>query len=608
MAGLKTPFLSRGAARAAQPVGPEYKWIALSNTTLGVLMATVNSSIVLISLPAIFTGIGINPLAPGETNYFLWLLLGYMIITATLVVTFGRLGDMFGRVRLYNLGFLIFSIGSILLFLTPGSGNFAAMEMIIFRLVQGVGGGLLMANSTAILTDAFPAHQRGMALGINQMAAILGSIVGLIVGGVLSAIDWRLVFLVSVPFGVFGTFWAYWKLREITQPGEQNPKIDWAGNITFFLGLTILLVGLTYGIQPYGSSSMGWTNPFVIGCLAAGVLLLAAFAVIETRVSDPMFRLSLFRIRMFTASNISNLLASLARGGLQFILIIWLQGLWLPLHGYNFQDTPLWAGIYMLPLMIGFILMGPLSGYLSDRFGARLFSTLGMVIQLVGFLLMALLPANFNYPVFAVLLFFLGVGQGMFSSPNTTALMNSVPANQRGVAAGMRTTFQNSATVISMVMFFSIVIVGLSISMPADLYHGLVQAGLPADLANSVAHLPPVSALFAAFLGYNPMATLLGGSVLHHLSAAAQANLLGKTFFPNIISNSFMSGLRAAFYISAAMCLIAAIASLLRGQRYIHGAAEGRPGASATNGNAQGTLRDAQNSGKEPIHAMRNER
>jgi EmrB/QacA subfamily drug resistance transporter len=606
MSDLKMSFFHRSAARTAQPVGPEYKWIALSNTTLGVLMATVNSSIVLISLPAIFTGIGINPLAPGETNYFLWLLLGYMIITATLVVTFGRLGDMFGRVRLYNLGFLIFSIGSILLFLTPGSGNFAAMEMILLRLVQGVGGGLLMANSTAILTDAFPSHQRGMALGINQMAAILGSIVGLIVGGILSAINWRFIFLVSVPFGVFGTFWAYWKLREITQVSEQHPKIDWAGNVTFFLGLTILLIGLTYGIQPYGSFSMGWTNPFVIACLLIGVLLLVAFVVIETRVSDPMFRLSLFRIRMFTASNISNLLASLARGGLQFILIIWLQGLWLPLHGYNFQDTPLWAGIYMLPLMIGFILMGPLSGYLSDRFGARLFSTLGMIIQLVCFLLMTLLPANFNYPIFAVLLFFLGIGQGMFSSPNTTALMNSVPANQRGVAAGMRTTFQNSATVISMVMFFSIVIVGLSISMPAALFQGLHQAGLPAAEANSIAHLPPVSALFAAFLGYNPMGTLLGSTTLHQLSAAAQARLLGKTFFPNLISDSFMSGLRAAFYISAAMCLVAAIASLLRGQRYIHGATESRPGARTADGSGQGTLEKKLLAAKDPVRAARN--
>lgn len=555
--------------RGREDLEPNYKWIALSNTTLGVLMATINSSIVLISLPAIFNGIGINPLAPGETNYFLWLLLGYMVVTATLLVTFGRISDMFGRVRLYNLGFAIFTTGSILLFITPGRGNTAALELIIFRLVQGVGGGFLFANSTAILTDAFPASQRGMAMGINQIAAILGSIIGLILGGVLSVINWRMVFLVSVPFGLFGTVWAYLKLRE-TAKIREHQKIDWAGNITFALGLTILLIGVTYGIEPYGGSTMGWGNPFVIISLIVGVLLLVVFVWIELHVSDPMFNLGLFKIRMFAAGNVSGFLASTARGGLQFMLIIWLQGIWLPLHGYSYEETPLWAGIYMLPLLVGFIVMGPVSGWLSDRFGARTFSTLGMVIQAVGFFLLTFLPANFNYVWFALLLLLLGVGQGMFAAPNTTAIMNSVPPEQRGVSSGMRATFQNAASVLSIGVFFSIITVGLAVALPPALSHGLIVMGVPANVAHQIGSLPPTAALFAAFLGYNPMKTLLPAPVLNSLPSAKQAILVGKSFFPNLISSPFMVGLHAVFYLSVVLCLIAAGASLLRGKRYIY--------------------------------------
>lgn len=567
-ASVRPVASGRSAARATAG-SDNYKWIALSNTTLGVLMATINSSIILISLPAIFTGIGINPLAPGETNYFLWLLLGYMVVTATLLVTFGRISDMFGRVKLYNLGFAIFTFGSILLFLTPGSGNTAALEMIIFRLIQGVGGGFLFANSAAILTDAFPARQRGMAMGINQVAAIAGSLAGLILGGVLAVINWRLVFLVSVPFGIFGTVWAYLKLRE-TARIRTHQKIDWPGNITFAAGLVVLLLGITYGIEPYGDSPMGWGNPFVIAAIVGGAVLLAAFVWIETRSRDPMFRLDLFKIRMFSMGNASAFLASLAQGGLQFMLVIWLQGIWLPLHGYSFEDTPLWAGIYMIPLMVGFIIMGPISGFLSDKLGSRLFATLGMALAAVGFLGLTLLPANFDYQWFAPLLFLLGTGQGMFSAPNTTAVMNSVPAENRGVTSGMRATFQNSASLLSMGVFFSIVTVGLASALPASLFGGLTGAGLPAPLASGIASLPPTAALFAAFLGYNPMATLLPPQALHQLPAASQAHLLSKEFFPNLISSPFMVGLRAVFYLAALMCVIAAVASFFRGKTYIH--------------------------------------
>jgi EmrB/QacA subfamily drug resistance transporter len=533
-------------------------------------MASIDASIVLISLPAIFNGIHIDPLAPGETGYFLWLLLGYMVVTSTLLVTAGRISDMLGRVRMYNLGFLLFAIASVLLWLTPGTGNTGALELIVFRLLQGIGSGFLFANSAAILTDAFPANQRGLAMGINQIAAILGSVIGLILGGILAYFDWRLVFLVSVPVGIVGTIWAYLMLRE-TATIREHQKIDWPGNITFALGLTTLLLGITYGIEPYGDAPMGWGSPLVIGMVSVGVVLLTVFIWIELRVADPMFRLRLFGIRAFAAGNASSFLASIARGGLQFMLIIWLQGIWLPLHGYDYAVAPLWAGIYLLPLLIGFICMGPLSGWLSDRFGARFFSTVGMLLQAGGFLLLTFLPANFNYLWFALLLLVLGIGQGMFSAPNTSSVMNSLPPEQRGVGSGMRATFQNAGSLASIGIFFSIVIAGLAASLPQTLTGGLTSAGVPAAAASQVAHLPPTSALFAAFLGYNPMANLLPARVLHILPAASQANLLGHSYFPNLISPPFLLGLHGAFYLSAALCLIAAGASALRGRRYIHG-------------------------------------
>jgi EmrB/QacA subfamily drug resistance transporter len=571
--------------RAQRPVGPQYKWITLTNTTLGAMMATIDASIVLIALPAIFKGIGINPLAPGESSYFLWLLLGYMVVTATLLVTFGRISDMFGRVRLYNLGFAIFTVGSILLAFTPGTGNAGALELIIFRLIQGVGSGFLLSNSAAILTDAFPAHQRGRALGINQIAAIAGSFIGLILGGILAAIDWRLVFLVSVPVGLTGTIWAYTMLRE-TATIRDKQKIDWLGNITFAVGLTVLLLSITYGIEPYGDSPMGWGNPLVIGGIVLGVLLLATFVWIELHVAeDPMFRLDLFKIRMFAAGNISGFLSSLSRGGLQFMLVIWLQGIWLPLHGYSFEETPLWAGIYMTPLLIGFIVMGPVSGYLSDRFGARVFSTTGLLVQVIGFLGLTFLPANFKYPAFAILLFVLGCGSGLFASPNTSSIMSSVPPETRGVASGMRATFQNGASLVSIGFFFSIVTAGLVAALPSTFFNGLTKYGVPASTASQIAHLPPTAALFGAFLGYNPIAQLLSPQVLSHISPANQTALLGKAFFPNLISAPFMEGLHAVFYISAALCLVGAGVSLLRGKgvvRYVAGASAASETAQAS--------------------------
>jgi MFS family permease len=546
-----------------------YKWIALSNTTLGVLMAMINANIVLIALPSIFNGIHINPLMPSNTSFLLWILLGYMVVTSTLLVTVGRISDMLGRVKMYNLGFAIFTAGSILLFLTPSTGAAGAIEIILFRIFQAIGGAFLFANSAAILTDAFPPDQRGFALGINQIAAVAGSVIGLILGGVLAAIDWRMVFLVSVPFGIVGTIWAYLMLRE-TAVIREHQHLDLWGNVTFGGGLTVLLIGLTYGILPYGHSVMGWSNPWVIAALAGGVSLLVAFVFIEMRVPDPMFRLELFKIRAFAAGNIAGWLASIARGGLQFMLIIWLQGIWLPIHGYAFSQTPLWAGIYMVPMMIGFLVAGPISGYLSDHYGARPFATAGMLFTMAAFILLTFLPANFAYLPFALLLLLVGISMGLFSSPNTSSIMNAVPAEHRGVSSGMRATFQNSGTLLSLAIFFTIVIIGLSTHLPHALYSGLTAAGLPATVAARISHLPPTAALFSAFLGYNPMAHLLPASVLAHLPATARAHLLGHSFFPSLIAPPFMDGLHDTFYVAAAMSFVAAIASRLRGERYIY--------------------------------------
>jgi MFS family permease len=554
-------------------LGPRYKWIALSNTTLGMLIATINSSIVLIALPDIFKGIGINPLEPANTSYLLWMIMGFLVVTAVLVVSFGRLGDMYGRARMYNLGFAVFTVSSIMLAITWFDGDAAALWLIGWRIVQGVGGAFLMANSSAILTDAFPANQRGLALGMNGVAAIAGSFLGLVVGGVLAPIDWNLIFLVSVPFGVIGTIWAYLKLHDTGV--RKHARMDWWGNITFAVGLIAVLVGITYGIQPYGGHVMGWTSPFVLACLLGGAAVLGVFVLVELRAATPLFDLSLFRIRPFALGNSANLLASLGRGGLQFVLIIWLQGIWLPQHGYSFEETPLWAGIYMLPMTVGFLVAGPLSGVLSDRMGTRWFSTGGMLLTALSFVLLAVLPVDFDYPTFALLLLLNGVGMGLFSSPNRAEVMNSLPARARGAGAGMNATFQNSGMVLSIGLFFTLMIAGLADTLPTALSTGLTAHGVPATDAARIAALPPVGVLFAAFLGYNPVQQLLGPT-LATLPADQADYLTGRSFFPQLITGPFAHGLAAAFWFAIAACLVAAVASWFSGTRRPRGFHETR--------------------------------
>jgi MFS family permease len=554
-----------GSAAIRRTSDDRYKWVALFNCTLGTLMATLDGSIVLIAMPDIFRGIHLDPLDPANTSYLLWMILGFLIVTSVLVVNFGRLGDLYGRVRLYNLGFVVYTGFSLFLAIDWMSGTAGALWLVVMRVFQGVGAALLLAQSPAILTDAFPEDQRGLALGIQNIAGISGVFIGLVLGGLLAPVDWRLIFFVSVPFGILGTVWAYWKLEE--RSVRRRAPIDWVGNLTFAVGLVLLMVGITYGIEPAGHSTTGWTSFPVLTELSCGIAFLIAFIVIENFVAQPMFRLALFRIRAFTAGTMSTLLAGIARGGLMFILIIWLQGIWLPEHGYSFSQTPLWAGIYMLPLTAGFLISGPLSGALSDRFGSRPFATGGMILSAVTYVLLMLLPVNFSYGAFAALLFINGIAMGTFASPNRAGVMNSLPPQHRGAGGGMNSTFQNAAQVLSIGIFFTLLIVGLAARLPTSLGHGLVSAGVPHAEAERLAHLPPVSVLFAAFLGVNPLAHLIGASKIAHLPNAAV--LTSRSFFPSLIAAPFKSGLREAFTFSAIACLVAASASWLRGGRYV---------------------------------------
>ena len=536
-------------------------------TTVGVFLAFMNSSIVLISLPAIFRGLRLNPLEPANVSYLLWLLLGYMVVTAVLVVTAGRLGDIFGRSRTFSVGFGIFTLGAAICALDPISGGGGALFLIIARCVQGIGGAMLMANSTALITDAFPSHRRGTAVGINQVFAQAGSCVGLLFGGLLADTSWRLVFWVSVVPGVVGTVWAARALHD--KAARRHVRVDLWGNVTFGIGLVALLVGISYGIQPYHGHITGWSSPFVLVSTFGGVAVLAAFVAVERRVAAPMFDLSLFKIRAFSMGNAAGLLASIARGGLQFMLIIWLQGIWLPQHGYAYARTPLWAGIYLIPLTVGFLVAGPISGWLSDRFGARPFATGGMLLVAASFGLMLLLPADFSYPAFAALLVLNGIGSGLFASPNTTGVMNAAPASERGIASGMRATFQNSGQVLSIGLFFTLLVIGLVGTLPGSLEAGFLAHGVPLAAAHQAATLPPVATLFAAFLGYNPVQQLLGTHVLGALPAAQSAQLTGGSFFPRAISTPFTHGLEVVFIVSIVLCLLAAAASWLRGGRYV---------------------------------------
>ena len=533
------------------------------------LMGSINMSIVMIALPAIFNGIHIDPL--NSFQYLLWILMGYGLVTATLLLSFGRLSDMYGRVKMFQLGFLIFSIGSILLYLTPSTGDMGALEIIFFRIVQAVGAAFFMANSAAILTDAFPANERGKALGINTVAVMAGMFLGLIIGGILAVFDWRYVFLVSVPFGLIGTVWAYYKLKEISVKAEKT-KIDLLGNATFLIGITLVLVGVTYGLIPYGNSSMGWSNPWVIASILLGFISMILFGFVENRVESPMFRLDLFKNKSFAYANLAGLLGALGRGGVMFMIILLLQGIYLPLHGYSYSSTPFWGGIYMLPLTAGIVIFGPLSGVLSDRYGPRWIATGGMIVTAFAFIFLAALPYDFTYLVFGLAMFIMGMGMGMFGAPNSASIMNSVPSEDRGIASGMMYTINNTAQTASMAIFFTIIIIGITQRFPEAMTASLSSIGA-VYLAPALSNIPPTAALFSAFLGYNPVnaiLTALPAPLVAHIPQATLNTLTGTTWFPQTLQNAFVPSLRTSFYIGAILSVIAAILSVLRGEKYIH--------------------------------------
>lgn len=549
--------------------GLDYKWVVMINVLMAGLMSSINGSITMISLPAIFNGIHIDPLT--SFQYLLWILMGYGLVTATLMLGFGRLSDIHGRVKLFKVGFLIFTVGSILLYLTPSSGDAGAIEIIVFRIIQAIGAAFLMANSSAILTDAFPVNERGKALGINTISFTSGQFIGLLLGGILAVYDWRFVFLVSVPFGILGTVWSFLKLKEISVKAIDT-KFDILGNAVFIASITSILLAVTYGLMPYGSSPMGWSNPWVMAAMAIGLVLLAAFPFIENRVKNPMFRMDLFKIKSFTYANLAGFLNALGRGGMMFMLIILLQGIWLPLHGYSYESTPFWAGVYMLPLTFGFILMGPISGMLSDKYGPRWIATIGMVLATAAFIILASLPYNFNYIELGLTLFLMGVGGGMFGSPNSASIMNSVAPQDRGVASGMMTTVMMTAFTVSMAMFFTIVIVGITQRFPAAMTSSLASIGA-VQLASVLTSIPPTGAMFSAFLGFNPVSTILSGlptQFVASIPSGTLTTLTGTTWFPQTLADAFMPALRLSFYIGAAFCALAAILSGLRGANYIH--------------------------------------
>jgi MFS family permease len=538
-------------------------------------MGFLDASIVLIALPAIFRGIHLDPLQPSNSGYLLWMLLGYLVVTAVLVVTFGRIGDMYGRVRVYTLGFAVFTVGSAALALVPARGASGAMELIVLRIVQGVGGAMLMANSSAIITDAFPAEERGKALGVNQIFTVLGTFSGLVLGGVLASVDWRLVFWVNVPIGIVGTLWARHTLREVAV--REPTRLDLAGNVVFGTGLVAVLLGITYGIRPYGGHEMGWTGPAVIGELAGGVLLLVVFCRIELHASHPMLDLRLFRVRAFASGIGASLLAAIARGGVQFMVAIWLQGIWLPLRGVGTADTPLRAGLYMLPLTLGLLMVGPASGYLSDRWGSRPFAVTGLLLAGLSMVLLLWLPADFPYWALAGVLLLNGMGQALFLAPNVSSIMTSVPATHRGAASGVIATSRNSGVVISIGTYFTLLVLGLGGELSRSLSHSLLLLGVAPGPAAKLAHLSPVSVLFAAFLGYNPFRHGAGPALLAGLGPAKRAVLTSGSFLPHAIAGPFLNGVRIAALASAGMFLVAAAASYTRGARVPPSPARARP-------------------------------
>ncbi len=405
----------------------KYKWLVLSNTTIATLMAAIDTNIVLISLPTIGRQL------PGTSaTTLLWILLGYSLFTAVVLLNFGRLSDLFGRVRLYVLGFAVFTIGSLLCGLSQ-----TGLELVLFRLVQAVGAGFLFANSAAIITDAFPPNERGRALGINQISIVVGAVAGLILGGLItSTIGWRWIFFVNVPIGLVATLRARVDLHELALP-EAHPQIDWLGNTMFALGLTFILAGVTLG------ALADLSGPASIAVVVVGGFLLVAFVAIEARVESPMLDLSLFRNRIFASTTTATLLNALARGAFTFVLVFYLQG------PPRYLD-PFTAGLFLIPVSASLATFGPVAGWLSDRYGPTWFTIAGLLVSASGFLWLSTIGSSDSFVELTPPLLLVGAGMGLFASPNRATMMTAVPPNRRGVASGIGTTFLNTGSTVSL--------------------------------------------------------------------------------------------------------------------------------------------------------------
>jgi MFS family permease len=524
------------------------KWLALTNTSIAIFMAFANYNMIIIALPAIFSGLNFDPENPSALAYLIWLILGYMVITSTLVVTFGRISDTFGRAKLYTLGFVIFTVASALLASVTATGNQGILELIAFRLLQGVGGGFLMVNSSAVLTDYFPRDELGKALGLNQIAGLIGGIVGLILGGVLSALDWRFIFLVNVPVGIVGSIWSYLTLKDV---GTKNTKkIHVLDNALFGGFLTLLLISVTYMLVPYDGSQFGFTNPIVIIGLPVSLVLLGLFLYEERKIPNPMFNLKLFRSRLFSTSISANMIASLVRQGITIMLILLLEGIWLPLHGYSFSSVPFWAGIYLIPNLMGYAVFGPLSGYLSDKFGTTKFEGIGMLVTAIGLFMLYVMPYDFNYLYFASAIFIIGAGMGIFTSPNTADIMRAVSPQERGVASGMRAALGNTASTLSVSVYFIIIISGMAVALPSSLARVGITFNLPAAVA-----------LFSALLGYDPLSPFAS-----QLSPTLASKVIQPSFFANAIAPAFIQGFDEVILISLIATIIAGLISVIGGR------------------------------------------
>lgn len=534
------------------------KWAALSVVSLGALATTISASSVLVALPAIFRSTRLNPLVLGNVGYLVWMLVVYLAAPTVLAVPLMRLGNRFGRVRVYKLGFAVFTVGALALALDPLEGSGGALWLIGWRILQAAGVSMLSANASPILTRRFPSSQRGTALGLLSVNTLAGGFLGLVLGGTLAAVNWRLVFWVLVPIGIFGTGWSQLVLRETETSTREDS--DWLGGIFFAFGLSGLLAAAIFGIEPYGDHGMGWTSPWTLACLAGGLALLAVFCLVELRVPNPMIILSLMKIRPFRAGVAASLLASVATGGLPLVLVIWLQGIWLPVHGYNTSQIPLWCAIYLVPLSIGFLISGPVSGILSARYGLRLFASSGLLLWLAAFGGLLLLPVgSFSSATFCSAIFILGISSGLFASPIQAMIMNSVPPQRRGAAASTDAILRSSGTALSNVIYLSLLVAGLSTTLPAAWAAGLTAHGVPSAVAQQVARRAPTTDLFSAFLGYNPVSELLAPTgVLTRLSARSAATLTGSQFFPQVIAAPFRHGLLLIF-IMVAVLLAAAI-------------------------------------------------